>query len=322
MLNKKIYMLKESTLRNEDLNNFSDNGKDTCISNVDSEVYQIKSEQEQRTSTAGISTRNTNRQQSSISIYKKIQSNKKLILFNKMRKYAQYTDNELNNLPFYEAILLDKRSFIQIYFSLIKTRQILFFALGCKNDFNPRTMKISFMFSIFAIFLTINTLFVTDSTLHDLFISNGKMLIYSDIKKMGFSILISSIIKNILLSVIFPEKDILKIRKYGIQKILKKNPVLQKSLTMVIIKCYIFFFISFIIIIMIWIYLTCFFIIFLNTQMYVIKRTLISFGISLAAPFILYIIPTIVRKLAVKGDGVHGNFCLYATTKIILIIIV
>ena len=228
--------------------------------------------------------------------------------------------NELNNLSYYDAILLDKRSFSQIYFSLIKTKHIILFALNFKNDFNPRTMKISFMFSILALILTCNTIFVTDSTFHDLYISNGKSSIFSDISKIGFSLLISTTIKNILLLVCFPEKDILKIRKSGIQK-RKRNPTVLKSLTFVIIKCYIFFFISVIILGFIWIYIYCFFTIFQNTQIYVIQNTIISFAGSLVSPFILYLIPSICRKLSIKGNGGHRNYCLYIISKIFQIIL-
>jgi hypothetical protein len=248
-------------------------------------------------------------------------NNELIIQLKKLKEYGEFTDNELNNLSFSDAVVLDKRSFFQIYFSLIKTKQILLFALGCKNDFNPRSMKISFMFSIFAIFLTCNTIFISDLTLHNLYISEGKIDIFSNIPKIGISVVISATIKNILLMVCFPEKDILKIRKSGIQKNKKRNPAIYKSLTMVIIKCYIFYFISFIFLGFIWIYIACFFNIFQNTQIYVIQNSIISFGVSLLSPIVLYLIPTIFRKLSIKGDGVHGIYCIYAISKILQTIV-
>ena len=36
-----------------------------------------------------------------------------------MQECSEYTDNELNNLNYFDADALDKRSFIQIYFSLL-----------------------------------------------------------------------------------------------------------------------------------------------------------------------------------------------------------
>ena len=284
-------------------------------SNVESEFNQIKYESEPRKNTTKMLNINNKKRKSGKN------NNELIIQLKKLKEYGEYTDNELNNLSFSDAVVLDKRSFFQIYFSLIKTKQILLFALGCKNDFNPRSMKISFMFSIFAIFLTCNTIFISDLTLHNLYISEGKIDIFSNITKIGFSAVISATIKNILILVCFPEKDILKIRKSGVQKNKKRNPAIYKSLTMVVIKCYIFFFISFIFLIFIWIYIFSFFTIFANTQMYVIQNTIISFGISMFSPFILYIIPTILRKISVKGDGANGNYCLFALSKILQIIV-
>ena len=320
MLNNKIYMFKESILKKEEIDNSMDMLNNANSSNIESDINQIKFELEPRKSTTKMLNKNNKKQKKGNNIYKN-NKNKIIIQLKKLKEYNEYTDNELNNLPYSDAILLDKRSFFQIYFSLIKTKHILLLALGCKNDFNPRTMKITFMFSIFAIFLTCNTIFVTESTLHDLYIFEGKISIFSDITKIGLSVVISTTIKNILLLVCFPEKDILKIRKSEIQKTHKKNPSVQKSLTMVIIKCYIFFFVNFIILSFAWIYIFSFFIIFENTQMYVIQNTIISFGVSMIAPFMLYIIPAYLRKIAVKGDGAHGNYWLYATAKILQIIV-
>ena len=313
ILNFKIQMLIESTLKNEERNS---SNKKVNYNIKESEINIIKFEKtESRKSISRLINKTNNKLGNSNNIYKKIY-NKKKLMQNTIKEFDKYTDNELNNLSYFDAILQDKRTFFQIYISLINTKQVLLFALGCKNDFNPRFMKISFMFSIFVIFLTINTIFVNESTLHNLFISNGNISILSDLSKIGYSILISEIIKNILLMVSFPENDIVKIRKSGIQRKDIRNPVVHKSLSIAIIRCYVFYLVSFIFLSFIWIYITSFFIIFQNTQMYVIRNTIISFGASLVAPFILSIIPSFFRTYAVKGDGAHGNYCLYIITKI------
>ena len=319
-LNNKIFMLTESALKKTEKDISSHNSKNILSNNVESDINQIKFELEPRKSSERMLNKNNNKQKSS-SIYKNNFNKKKIIQFKKFKEYREYTDNELNNLSYFDAIVQDKRSFFQIYFSLIRTKHILLFALGCKNDFNPRSMKISFMFSVFAVFLTCNTILVTDSTLHNLYISEGKIDLFSNITKIGISVIVSATIKNILLFVCFPEKDILLIRKSGIQKTNKKNPTIYKSLTMVIIKCYIFFFMSFIILGFIWVYIACFFNIFQNTQIYVIQNSILSLGISLVAPIVLYLFPAIFRKISVKGDGVHGNYCMYAIAKILQFIV-
>ena len=243
-----------------------------------------------------------------------------IINLKKMKECEEYTDNELNNLAYFDAIYQDKRSFFQIYFSLIKTKHLFVLAFGCKNDFNPRTMKIDFMLFIFAIFLTTNTIFITDSTLHKLFVSNGKVGLFSDLTKIGVSFAISSTIKNLLLLVAFPEMDIIKIREIENQNRAKRNQEIQEVKSMVLIRCQIFFFINIIVLSFIWIYIANYFMIFQNTQIYVIHNTLISFGISLFAPFILYFIPTFIRLIAVKGEGSQGRYCLYLLVTILQVI--
>ena len=109
-------------------------------------------------------------------------------------------------------------------------------------------------------------------------------------------------------------------RKTGFQNMNKRNKTIKKSIGRTIIKCYIFYFCSIIILSMIWIYISCFFMIFQNTQIYVIKNTLISFGISITAPFILYFIPAFFRKLSVKSDGTQGYYVFYLLSSIFQVI--
>jgi surface protein len=231
------------------------------------------------------------------------------------------TDNELNFFPYFDALLNDQRTLTEIYFSLIKTNQILFFSFSCKNDFNPRTMKLCFFLYIFSIFLMSNTIFITDSTLHDLYISKGKIKILSEIPVIIYTTIISGTIKNILLLISFPESDILKIRRFGTQPVFKLNQGIQKSINMVIFRCYLYFFISIITLIFIWIYIAIFFTIFHNTQLYVIINTLISFGLSLIVPFIVYIFPALIRKSSLKSQGSQSSYCFYVISGILQVIL-
>ena len=160
ILNDKIFMLYEISLKKADNNLSFDNSKNIYFNNSNKNVNQINIARK----------RSDNKKSTSKSIIKDksiLNSNKKMIInFNEMKEYNKYTDNELNNFPYYNAIFFDRRNFIQIYFSLIKTKHLLLFAFNCKNDFNPRMMKISFMLFIFAIFLASNTIFINETTIH------------------------------------------------------------------------------------------------------------------------------------------------------------
>ena len=317
ILNDKIFMLYEVTMKKIDANFSLDNSKNIYFFEKDKNNIEKINNAQKRNDIKKSPTRTVIK-----TIHNNIflhQSSKNILNFNKkkifnpneMKSFEKYTDNEMNNFPYYNALLLDRRNFFQIYFSLIKTKHLLIFALNCENDFNPRTMKINFMFFIFAIFLASNTFFVNETTIHNLFIYKGKIEVLSDFSKILYSILISLSIKNLLLLIAFPELDIVKIRKIGKQNLIKRNKLIKKSIGMVIIKCHIFFFINIILLSMNWVYISCFFIIFQNTQMYVIRNTLMSFGISLVLPMVLYLIPTLFRKLGIKGDGSHGCYCFF-----------
>ena len=320
IIEKKIIKLFEITLQKEENNNSMDNSKTICFENGGSDKNEFNNSINNNKNTSKKNIDLIQQGNNSIIYQNNIDKNK-IAKLKEMKEYGGYTDNELNYMQYFDALLEDKRSFFQIYFSLIKTKHLLVFAFGCKNDYNPRTMKISFMLFIFVIFLTANTIFVNDTALHKLFVSNGKREILNDIYKIGLSALISSTIKNLLLLVAFPENDILEIKKIEIENNDKRNQDVQGVKTIVMIRCYIYFFANIIILSLIWIYISSFFMIFQKTQIYVIQNTLISFGISMAAPFILYFIPTFIKKLAMKGEGSQGRYCLYLLATILQVLL-
>ena len=58
-----------------------------------------------------------------------------------INNFIKYTDEEINELPFYLAIHYDKWNYCQYYISLIRTKHNLIFALH-GNDYNSRMVKI------------------------------------------------------------------------------------------------------------------------------------------------------------------------------------
>ena len=119
----------------------------------------------------------------------------------------------------------------------------------------------------------------------------------------------------------FPESDILEIKNIKTDDISKRNQEIQEVKSIVMIRCFIFFFLNIIILSFIWIYIVCFFMIFQNTQIYVIKNTLICFGISMFIPFMSYFIPAYIKRIAIKGYASKGRYCLYILSTILQIIL-
>ena len=82
-----------------------------------------------------------------------------------------------------------------------------------------------------------------------------------------------------------------------ISKNLKKNLI-----RLLKIKFILYFILTFISLIFFWYYITCFCGIYANTQIHLIKDSLISLFTSLIIPFALYLIPAIFRIIALRAE--------------------
>ena len=208
-----------------------------------------------------------------------------------MKEKINYNDYELNNLSYKSALKIDKRSYFQYYFSLLKMKHILIFTFYTYNDYNSKIIKIIIFLFSFALFFTINTLFFNDTTLHKIYEDQGQFNFIYQIPNILYSTIITSIINTIIRYLSLTENDILELKK-------EKNNIKEKSIKLLknlIIKLIIFFILVFLFLILFWYYLICFCGIYKNAQIHLIKDTLISFGLSLLYPFILYLLPGIFR---------------------------
>ena len=64
----------------------------------------------------------------------------------------KYNEYEMNNLIYEEALKLDKRTYFQYYFSLLKRKQLLIFTFYTSTDYNSRYIKLCLFFFICFIF--------------------------------------------------------------------------------------------------------------------------------------------------------------------------
>ena len=101
------------------------------------------------------------------------------------------------------------------------------------------------------------------------------------------------------------------------KQIKSKNNITKraKSLRRILaIKFFFYFFISFLFLLFFWYYISIFCVIYRNTQIHLLKDTLMSLGLSLLAPFVIYLIPGIFRIPSLKS---RKRKCLYGCSKIL-----
>ena len=224
-------------------------------------------------------------------------------------------DYELNSLSYNDAIKYDNRTYWEYYLSLIKTKQLIVFTFYTYSDYNSRIIKISLFFFSFALFYIINALFFNDSTMHQIYEDQGVFNFLFQIPQILYSTIISIIIKTILSMLSLSEKNIIEIKN---QKTLElANEKMKEKKKRLLIKFILFFVISFLLLILFWYYISCFCAVYKNTQIYLIKDTSISFATSLIYPFVINLIPGLLRIYCIKEKN---KSCLYRISKIIQLI--
>ena len=219
-----------------------------------------------------------------------------------------YNDNELNTLNYKEALIYDKRSFCQYYISLLKTKHILIFTFFNSKDYNMLMIKICLFLFFFALNYTINALFFTGSTIHEIYLNKGEYNFIYELPKIIYSTLIISFVNLIIKYFSLTEKLIINFKndQSNDNLIIKK----EKLIKCLKIRIILFYIISFLFLIFFWYYLSCFCAVYKNTQIYLIKDTMISFVLSLVYPFGLYLIPGIFRIPSIKSQNKDKN-CMF-----------
>ena len=219
----------------------------------------------------------------------------------------KFNDSELNSMEYKKALIYDKRSFSQYYFSLLKMYHLVFFSFYYhKDDYNPQIIKIFLFFFFFSIHLTTNALFFDDSTMHKIYIDKGKYNLIYQLPYIFYSSLISNLISSLILYLSLSEKDIRKLKNE--RKNQNLDYKINRTLKIIKIKFILFFIFSFVILFIFACYTICFCDVYNNTQIHLIKDSVISFILSLIYPFATYLIPSVLRFIALRDKGTNKSF--------------
>ena len=234
--------------------------------------------------------------------------------YTKKNKTITYklSDEEINSLKYKDAILIDKRTFCQYYCSLLFKKHIILFSFCSRNDYNLIHVKINLFFLSFCLFFSINALFFTDKTMHKIYETKGIYNLIIQFPKIIYSSLITSVFNMIIKLFALSDKNIIDLKNIESGK--KKNENLLKVVRCLKIKFNIFFVIGFLFLCFCWYYISIFCCVYKNTQIILIKDTFLSFGFSLLYPFIIYLIPGLLRIPSLKSK--HSPY-LYFLSKII-----
>ena len=276
-MNKKVLGQKNNNKRNI---------KAIHINKDNKFIYNITNKEIKKKHNYFIKTNTTNAKimkRKNLDIEKKMQDN-----INKAKNIMEYTDEEINILPYNLALKYDKRSYCNFYISLLKTKHKLIFALY-NNDYNSRIIKISLFLIEFTIDYVVNALFYNDDTMHKIYESKGQFDLEVQIPIIVYSSLISMLLNKPLCLLALSNDAIINFKQKKSTFNLTKRA--ENLINNLVIKFIFYFIISSIFLVLFWYYISMFGVIYSNTQIHLLKDTLMSFGISLVIPFVIYLFP-------------------------------
>ena len=208
-----------------------------------------------------------------------------------------YNDEEMNSLSYVEAKKLDKRTFIQYYFSLLRTKNILIFSFIQSRDYNSKPIKIYLFFFTFSINYLVSAMFYSDDTMHKIYVDEGAFDFTYQLPQICYSFLISTVSLSLLNFLGLYEQNVISFKKSKNRDLIAQQKLICR------IKCKIafFFIITYIILFFLWFYLGCFCAVYKNTQIHLLLDVSSSFGLSLVTPYFIYLLPGIFRIPSLKN---------------------
>ena len=141
----------------------------------------------------------------------------------------------------------------------------------------------------------------TNDTMHKIYTDGGSFNFIYNIPQILYSALICGFLNGIINLLALSDSSFVLLKNKS-----NKNNVRTKAkeiVSILKIKFAFFFVINLVLLVGFWFYLGCFCAVYKNTQIHLIKDTLISFATSMLYPFALYFIPGIFRISTLKGKN-------------------
>ena len=215
-----------------------------------------------------------------------------------------YTDEELQEMEFSEALYNDNRPFTRMYWSYLKEEHIIFNNIFLGSYLDLRVIKLSFLFFSIMISFFLNSFFYTDGYISEAYHNDGVLDFVSSLPKAIYSFFVTIIISNLLRMLSNNRKNLKEIIKEKLNKMeyLKR---MESALKHLRIKLIIYFIILFILGIFFLYYITAFCAVYQNSQNYWIYGCLESLFLDVISPFIICIFLTCFRYF---GLVKHSSF--------------
>ena len=229
---------------------------------------------------------------------KEVESTVRKSIQNNVKKDDNKNEEQLTNADFNYAKEKDTRGYLKIYWSYIKLTQICIFTFYTSSDYNLRIVKIAMFILFLSFYFAFTALFFNDSIMRSIYIYKGNTDAVLHVPNIILSSLCSLIMSFIVRFVSLSERDITKIFYSENNK-----DLCEKTKKALKIKLTILLSISGVLIALCWYYVSAFCAVFKNSQGHYFVNVFVAFIVCNLWPFVTKLIPTILRKQALKKES-------------------
>ena len=226
------------------------------------------------------------------------------------RNDREIEKNEINNVPFRQALRIDNRSFFEIIISVVIKEIEILGLYFYRSPYSHYSLTISIYLLESLLDLTLNFLLYSDDVVSEKYNNNGEI---SMLTSLTLS-LISNIVSSIMVFMISKLANYTEIMESILKEVKYKKKYLRsifRFIKYIKIKLGAFFFFELILTVLMTYYLFIFCTVYHNSQGSIIANYFYGIGISLATSFGLTLIISLMRFLGIK----YRNIRLYNFSK-------
>ena len=292
MISTDLLITNKDNLKNAISNkkkNKGKNNKDENIKRVLSRTFYRRSK---------FSENNMRARKTSFEAFRRVNNNNKnniinnnlgnMRLKNKIINFA-YTDEELQDMEFDEALHNDNRPFIRMYWSFLLEEHIILNTFFSPAYLDLRIIKLSFLTFYFEINFFLNAFFYTDDYISNAYHNDGVLDFVSSLPKTIYSFLVTLITSNLLRILSTHKKQFKHIIK---EKLTKQEylDAMNANLRILRNKLIIYYICIFIFGLFFLYYDSAFCAVYQSSQYYWLYGSLESLALDLVTPFIFCLI--------------------------------
>ena len=166
--------------------------------------------------------------------------------------------------------------------------------------------------------MALNVFFFSDDSMHKLYVNYGKYDFIQQIPQIVYSTVVTKLLEVFLCYLSLTDRHIYQLKEL-IGNNSKKNKNLNfiyKCMTMKLIG---FYFFTFVVFLLYWYVVSSFCAVYENTQIPFIKDCFLSFLLGNFIPFVLYLMPSLLRIYALKNPKRKASIYIYKLSDMIQI---